>query len=503
MLDRIALHQTRLRTPGLSLDGKGVALGARGVILLPSVNRLVGLLAIYCRERSIEDLIPTLAMRVVRSKLGTREVTFECAAESSDRMDRLAESARLVGGLAFTGTTRHFVRYRDGAAPFGYDAVDLLATDAPLALYHDHFSQGYEVEQSLELHALLLRLTPRRDASTKGEGGPRILVAEQGLGPALVHYLARSEVPGQVCVAEWPPSSALDVTAVRRWVLRVSELPERMRPLFHTTPGIHCFVPSGRGVAVEAGFRHPIELRACPVFDPAGLVLLRGRGGEPWIVERMPPMGDIATLARIELRGSPEQPAPGRASPEPASPVRVRLRLVASSQPWRRVTATWISLADFPLLRRLAYALPRATIARTEIALTPRGALLRSIAGIDGIPVGTFYVEVHPRLYVPAGHQVVPAVSPEVLARALDVSESRVLFIDTDSSALAVDPAAFSPLEFALLEAPAWEKAVGEAISKTLEGAIELNVATTGMGLLRGLRGRDLGGDADTPRADE
>ena len=52
----------------------------------------------------------------------TREVAFEFAAESSDRMDRIADTARLVGGFAFTGTSRHFVQYRDAAAPFGYDA---------------------------------------------------------------------------------------------------------------------------------------------------------------------------------------------------------------------------------------------------------------------------------------------------------------------------------------------------------------------------------------------
>jgi hypothetical protein len=503
VLDRIALHQTRLRTPGLTLDGKGIALGTRGVVLLPSVDRLVGLLAIYCRERSLEDLLPTLAMRVVRSKLGTREVTFECAAESSDRMDRLAEAARLVGGVAFTGTTRHFVRYRDGAAPFGYDAVDLLATDAPLALYHDHFSQAYEVEQSLELYALLLRLTPRADASSEADEGPRIVVAEQGLGPAVVHYFVRSEVHGEVCVVEWPPESALDDGAIRRWILRVPKVPKRMRPLLRTTPGIHCFVPAGRGVAVEAGFRHPIELRSCPLFNPAGLVLLRGRGGEPWVIERLPPMGEIANLGRIEMRGAAEESAPARPLPDPA-PIRVRLRLVASSQPWRRVTATWISLAELPLLRRLAYALARATIARTEIAVTPRGALLRSSAGIDGIPIGTFFVEIHPRLYVPAGHDVVPAVSPDVLARALDVSDSRVVFIGTDSRALAIDPTAFGPLELSLLEAPAWEKAIGDAIANTLdEGPIELRVTPLGMRPAGGMGSPRDFDRAETPRADE
>jgi len=45
MLDRVAVHQTRLRTPGLGLDAKGVALGAKGLVLLPSIDRLVAFLA--------------------------------------------------------------------------------------------------------------------------------------------------------------------------------------------------------------------------------------------------------------------------------------------------------------------------------------------------------------------------------------------------------------------------------------------------------------------------
>ena len=122
--------------------------GPEGLVLLPSIDRLVALLAVYTRERSLEDLMPSLAMHVVKSKLGTREITLEFAAESSDRMDRIAETARLVGGFTFTGTARHFVQYRDAGAPFGYDATELLPTDAALALYHDRFSQTYDVERA-------------------------------------------------------------------------------------------------------------------------------------------------------------------------------------------------------------------------------------------------------------------------------------------------------------------------------------------------------------------
>src|SRR3984957_15399667 len=147
MLARIALHQTRLRTPGLGLDAKGGALGAKGLVLLPSIDRLVALLGVYTREHSLEDLMPSLEIQLVRSKLGTRVLVLSFAAESSDRMDRMAETARLVGGFTFTGTSRHFVQYRNAAAPFGYDASQLLVTDAALALYHDRFSPTYDIER--------------------------------------------------------------------------------------------------------------------------------------------------------------------------------------------------------------------------------------------------------------------------------------------------------------------------------------------------------------------
>lgn len=470
MLERIALHQTRLRTPGLGLEGKGVALGAKGLVLLPSLDRLVAWLSVYTREHSLEDLMPSLSIQIVRSKLGTREITLSFAAESSDRMDRVAETARLVGGFTFTGTSRHFVQYRDAAAPFGYDATQLLSTDAPLALYHDRFTQVYEVDKEVGLRSLLLRLMPHVDPSTNDDGGARVIVAEQGLGPALIHYFVRSRVEGEVAVAEWPPESAFDEGPVRRFVMRVPDLPRRMRPLMAATPGITTFLPAGPGVAVEMGYRHPVALRACPVFDPGGLVLLRGRGDEPWTLEKTPQMGDLRAFARVELRtGEGTRDSAASTNATLPDPVRVPLRVVPSPAPWRNVTATWIEPAQLPLLRRIAYALPHQTILRTRVALIPRGALLRSDAGIEAVPLGTFFVEIHPNLFIPAGYDVTPAVAPEILYRALGASSSQVLFIDTAARAMAVDEAAFSPLETALLEAQAWEPLVAEAITRALE----------------------------------
>ncbi len=482
MLERIALHQTRLHTPGLGLDAKGVALGSKGLVLLPTIDRLVALLSVYTRERSLEDILPSLGILVVRSKLGMREVAFEFAAESSDRMDRIADSARLVGGFAFTGTSRHFVQYRDAAAPFGYDATSLVSTDAALALYHDRFSQTYEVERKIELRTLLLRLMLRSSPPTRLEPGPRFLVAEAGLGAALAHYLVRSNVEGDVCVAEWPPPSAFVETPVRRWVIRVPELPDRMRPLLHETPGITSFVPRAPGIAVEAGFSHPIDLRACPLFDPAGLVLLRGRIDEPWLVKRLPPMGSLTSLSRVELRHGGELAAPASNTAAPETLV-VPLRVVPSDAPWRNVTAAWIPNAQLPLLRRLAYALPHATVAQVQIALTAQGGFLRCAGGVEGIPLGTFFAEVHPRLFVLAGHDVTPSVAPEVLAEAFRVPISHVLFVTEEARAVAVEESAFVPLETALLEAPPWEAAIAEPIEQVLEEAA-VDLKTTSIGLV-------------------
>jgi len=487
MLGRIALHQTRLRTPGLGLDSKGVALGAKGLVLLPTVDRLVGWLSIYTRERSLEDLLSSLEVRFVRSPLGTQEITLSFAAESSDRMDRVAETARLVGAFTFTGTSRHFVQYRDAVAPFGYDASELISTDAPLVLYHDRFSQTYSEGKPVELRALLLRLMPLAEPRTLLEPGLRYIVAEEGLGSALIHYLLRSEVTADVTMAEWPPESALDDAPVRRYIVRVPELPPRMRSSMRTTPGLTTFLPAGPGVAVEIGYRHPVQLRACPVFDAGGLVLLRGRGDEPWTLPRLPAMGDVRAFARVELRGDSERAASVVTAVRDPDAVRVPLRLAPASAQWRNVTATWIAPGDLRLLRRLAYALPLPTLRDTRIALTDRGAFLTCPHGIEAVPIGTFFVEVHAGLFTPAGLEVVPRVSPEVLHRALGGSPDRALFVSHTGATLAVPSDAFVALETAVLEAKPWDAATVTVIESALsEAPLELELGPVGLFPLAG-----------------
>jgi hypothetical protein len=500
MLDRVAVHQTRLRTPGLGLDGKGVALGAKGLVLLPSIDRVVAFLALYTRQGSLADILRSLSIEVVRSKLGAREVTLTFAAESSDRLDRIAEVARLAGGYSFTGTTRHFVQYRDAAAPFGYDVAQILPSDAALALYHNAFSQTYDVERRLDARSMLLRLEPHLDPAAGREPGPRWIAAESGLGPALVHYLVRSGVEAEVGLAEWPPESSFDDAPVLRYVFRIPAVPERMIPLLTSTPGLGYFVPVAPGAAVEIGFRHPVNLRACPVFSEAGLVLFRGGGRDPLEIPKLPAMGDVSAFARIELN---KEPALARAVPGAVHPesVALALRLLPSSEPWRSVTASWIRSEEMPLLRHVAYALGPETLRRARVAFTAAGAFLRQPTGIEGIPVGEFFREIHPGLYIPAGYDAVPAVAPGVLFRALGVPAGQVLFIGRDARALGVPEEAFVSLETALLEAQQWAPVEAPLTGVTAALATELPEVVLGGVGIRPLRDLAAAGGPPEPPA--
>jgi len=200
-------------------------------------------------------------------------------------------------------------------------------------------------------------------------------------------------------------------------------------------------------------------------------------------------MAEIAALTRVDWGNSGGSEAQAAQAALDPGELRVRLRLAPSSRPWRSVTATWVAPDQLPLLRRLAYSLPHATIAHSEIALTPRGAVLRSAEGIDGIPIGLFFFEAHPQLYIPAGYEVSPAVGPEVLARAVGASPSQLVFVSHGEEAFAIERNAFVPLEAALLAAPPWDALAAQSVEAALdEVPIELAVTSIGMIPLRGVK---------------
>ena len=466
MLERVALHQTRLRVPGVGLDGRGVVLGARGLVLVPSIDRLVAWLAVYTEVQPL-DALNALRIDLVRSKLGTRELALSFDAGSSDRMDRVAEVARLTGGFAFTGTSRHFVQYRDAAAPFGYDAREITASDAALVVSHNTFSQTYEVERALGLRDLLFRLRPHPDPKAVIGDDPVWLVAEPGLGPSLIGYFLRSGVEARATLAEWARDGSFGEGPRRRWLVQVQRLPKRMRQTLGSTPGIEVFLPRGPGVAVEHRFRHPITLHGCPVFEDGSLVLIAGRRA-PLVIDPLPVLADVRSLAKAEVSSTVIEPRSGTALAEQLS-IRVPLRLVPSLSPPSSIAATLIPPRELALLRRLVYGLGTGVISSMRIALTELGAFLLRDRGVELMPLGSFFRRLHPRIYLPSGFDVVPLVDPNVLYSALGAPERKIVFLMSDSRVLALDESAFVPLDSALVAAEPWTFLPATALEETLE----------------------------------
>jgi hypothetical protein len=228
-----------------------------------------------------------------------------------------------------------------------------------------------------------------------------------------------------------------------------------MGPLLSSTPGLGVFLPVAPGAAVEVGFRHPVNLRACPVFEQEGLALFRGRGRDVLELPRMPALGDVSAFARVELRKDVLTAQPPEAALQ-AEALSIALRLLPTTEPWRSITASWVRTEEMPLLRHVVYALGPDTLRKTRIALTAEGAFLRHPTGIEGIPVGELFREIRPGLYIPAGWDAVPAVAPDVLYRALGSPSGQVIFLGRDGRAVGVPGDGFVPLETALLEAQTW-----------------------------------------------
>lgn len=451
VLEPIALHQTRLRVPGVALDSRGVALGARGLVLLPSFERLVALIAAYTEHRSLEPLLAGLALEVVKSRLGVRELTLSFESDSTERMDGMADAARLVGGFLFTGGGRHFVQYRDADAPFGWDATDLPASESALVLHHRTFTQSYDPAETLELATLLLRLAPHPTGGAPPGGDSLWLLAEPGLGPRLASHLARAGVEATASVLELPAASSVD-DPDRRWLLRVPEPPPRMRGLLSSLPGLEAFVPATPGVAVARGYRHPIRLAACPVFDREGLVLFRA-SGPALRIHRLPASAPVAALRRVPTVGALAVEVERSAPP---AELALELRLEPSSGAPGSPSAVLVGAAELGLLRRLLYVLPTAALERTRVARVLDGLLLVGDDALAHVPLGCPFRALDPRLYVASGWEVTPRLPPAAILASVDAPSNHLVLLRPGAPASTLDPAALAPVAAALLHDSPW-----------------------------------------------
>jgi hypothetical protein len=468
-------------------DPRGILLGRLCLMTFPTLEGAVSWLRLYSSEASLDELMPSLSITKARTALGSREIIIQIPAVTSYAADRAARLARLVGGAIYTGTAKHFVKYRDDRSPYGYDAVDIgaLPQHADFMVHGDEFAQAYVREGDLPFSRLLFRLSLR-----KLPGGEKLgpedraelyLAVAHGLADGIIRYLWRNRVEAQAGLFAPRSQSAFDDHTRERgymWI-RVRNLPERILQLFLGTPGIDVFRPAGASAAVAVGYEHPIDLASCQSVFPAETFHVFWPGDR---VDTLPgplSLSDIADLTRVDLQlDRPKDPSVHGGGA--AEPIGVELRLAAAMGPPRRVVATLIPLAHGQRLKRILFALPPVSLRGHRVAVTDRGILVVGSENLDVIPLGQLLCELTPGLLVPLGMDVVPRVSPEVLARALGHATGLVTVFTADGHPFQIAEGTLQTLERRSLAKLEVERASVDDLAA--EVAAEVHVANDAVG---------------------
>ena len=95
----------------------------------------------------------------------------------------------------------------------------------------------------------------------------------------------------------------------------------------------------------------------------------------------------------------------------------------------------------------LVVELPPASLRGLRAAVTDRGVLLVAPTGIDVVPLGTLLAAQAPGILVPLGLEIVPRVSPDVLAAALDHGSGQWTVFTGDGPPFQIADSALAPLE--------------------------------------------------------
>ena len=442
-------------TPGVAPDPRGVLLGRYAVMLFPTLEGVVSWFRLYSTESSMDELIPSMTISRGRTPLKSREMLVRIPAASSYALDRASRCAKLVGGSTFTGTAKHFVKYRDDRSPYGYDAVAIqaLPRGTDLMLHGDEFTQTYALEGDIAFDKLLFRLSLRRvpggEKLREDERGELLIVVASGLGDGVVRYLWRNRVDARVGLVKPQGHSAFDDLGGRRsyLLMRARNLPERILELFTATPGIDVFRSVAGNVAVQIGFAHVIDLGSCAtIFDSGNFYLFWGGNDRVDIVAGPLELSAIEDLTSIDITmdgGASTTDLEASAAAEVGVPIRLAPSLASP----RRVIATLIPIANADRVKRLVYLLPNTALRGHRVAVTNRGILLVAQEQIDVIPLGELLSELSPGLLVPLGMDLVPRVAPEVLARSLGHGSGLLTVFPHAGPPFQVSEAALAPLE--------------------------------------------------------
>ena len=399
-------------------------------------------------------------MRVLSAQR-SRAFLLTLPASSSRVLDRAARLARLAGGLAFTGSARHFVRYRDERSPYGYDVVDLAAAPAgaEFVLHGEGGPQGYGRESELGVGALILRLSPRRVPGSERLGDEAralvYLTVARGLGEGVIRYLWRNRVRAEVALVTPRTTSAFAAPGEAGGFLlaRMHDVPARVLGCLVGVPGVTAFRPVLDQVVMQVGYAHPVELSACASLFGSGFYLFRAEHDR---VDVLPGPVEFAATDRLTEIRLPEAEPPAGAPLATSAPagILVPLRIVPTLEPPRRVAGALIAGADLERLKKLVYALPPALLTGHRAVLSDHGLLVLCADGGSPLPLGSLLSELAPGVLLPLGTDLAPRISADLLASALGVSAGGDLVVfPRQGPPFSVPAASLAPLDRQLVAA--------------------------------------------------
>ncbi len=455
MLEPVALHQSHFNMPGVAPDGRGILLGKLTASLFASLDQTVRFLALLSERSSLDDLLPTLKLYETRSALESRSYLVLFQATSSHFVDQVAQLASLTGGTVFTGSAKHFVRYRDAKAPLGYDVTELArdAVGCDFFLYAEAVFHSLIKTKEIVFRDLVTRLSLRplpggalhRARAFANE--VRWIAVRPGLYTQLLTYLWRNRIAAEAML--------IDNAAHEEGYLlvRVAKLPERILALLVKLPGVEVHLPLTDNALIELGYRHPFRLESCPSLFAAEQFFIfsaQRRRTEILAVSHsvggmglplMPIEQLIATGFELEQR-----PLSARAAKLLESVV-VNLRLVSAQQSRQRATGTLIPWSQVALLKQLVFALPPTLLSGYRVAALDEGLMVISHQIPCELPLGEQFQEAAPSVFVPLGHAFVPRVSDAVLTDYLGGTQGRIIvFRDAKATPFSVEDSLFEPL---------------------------------------------------------
>ena len=441
MLEPISLGQARTHCPGLAADERGVVMGRSLALFFIDLPRTVSFFRSFSRELSLDEIYSSLEIKQVKGETGGQEIMVRFDVAGSNQADRAAQAARMHKGRVFTGTTVHFVPYRDKQSPMGYDLAtteELVREEKELVLYTSTAAELRKMTRVFKLREIILALSPRPLSNAEREteqNASLVLSCPDGLAKEVCRYLWQRQISATVTRAVSGQRSLFTKKNKSTLLFWCEQLPKHIIHMLRKTPGLKVFVPVQPHILVEWGYRHPIVLESCSeAFGQEQTVLFHGPPSEPELIlvdEESTNIGDLIDVNVAFREASLDMPK--ELSTEEMSHLQVDLKLGPLPHGSAPTQGLLIPIDRLNWFTKLVYWLPSAVLRTYECVIAPPYIVVINRRGVHGIPFGIPMTEAYPQIFVPVGMQLLPKVDYELLRDHFQIRPNKYTYFFLDN----------------------------------------------------------------------